>query len=142
MLAHLKQTAAKLDLPFGDRSMTFNSRRAQELGKWAEDCGKGQAFHRAVFQAYFADGCNIARTAVLTAIAAGVGLNPDDARAVIESESYREMVDRDWRRSRQLGITAVPTFIMNGRHLVGAQTYQELARLVEAGDSIIRRLDD
>jgi predicted DsbA family dithiol-disulfide isomerase len=141
MLAHLKQAAAKLDLPFGDRSMTFNSRRAQELAKWAEDSGKGEVFHRAVFQAYFGDGRNIARTAVLTAIAADVGLDPDGARAVMRNGSYRETVDRDWQRSRQLGITAVPTFVMNGRHLVGAQTYRDLTRLVETGDSKIRPLD-
>ena len=35
MLTRLRQVARELDLPFGDRTMTYNSRLAQELGKWA-----------------------------------------------------------------------------------------------------------
>ncbi len=35
MMAHLKQVASGLGLPFGDRKMTYNSRLAQEVGKWA-----------------------------------------------------------------------------------------------------------
>ena len=61
MLARLRQVARELDLPFGERKMTFNSRLAQELGKWAEDQGRGDAFHHAVFLAYFQRGENIAR---------------------------------------------------------------------------------
>ena len=135
MLAHLRQVARQLDLPFGDRPMTFNSRRAQELGKWAEAAGKGDIFHQTVFRAYFADGRNIATLPVLAELAADAGLDPDKARAVIEMGSYREAVDRDWQRSRTLGITAVPTFVMNGRRLVGAQTYPDLANFIAAEES-------
>ncbi|MBI5064136.1 MAG: DsbA family protein, partial [Desulfatitalea sp.] len=56
VLARLKSTAAGLGLPFTERSMTYNSRRAQELGKWAEESGQGEAFHRRAFEAYFAHG--------------------------------------------------------------------------------------
>ena len=45
MLARLRQVATELNLPWGERTMTFNSRLAQELGKWAEDRGRGEAFH-------------------------------------------------------------------------------------------------
>jgi predicted DsbA family dithiol-disulfide isomerase len=41
----LKQVADELGLPLGDRKMTFNSRLAQELAKWAESKGKGDEFH-------------------------------------------------------------------------------------------------
>jgi predicted DsbA family dithiol-disulfide isomerase len=40
--------------------MTYNSRLAQELGKWVETRGKGDQYHDAVFQAYFVDGKNLA----------------------------------------------------------------------------------
>jgi predicted DsbA family dithiol-disulfide isomerase len=130
LLAHLKKTAAQLSLPFGERRMTFNSRKAQELGKWAEDQGRGEAFHKAVFAAYFADGLNIARIPVLLDIDQTIGGNPDEARAVLEEERYKDAVDRDWQRSWRLGITAVPTFVHNGRSLVGAQSYQDLSRFI------------
>ena len=69
---------------------------------------------------------------VLMDIAQSVELDPNEARTVLETQRYKTAVDRDWQRSRTLGINAVPTFVMNGRHLVGAQTYQDLARFVQA----------
>ena len=134
MLARLKQVARELDLPFGDRPMTFNSRLAQELGKWAEEQGRGDAFHMAAFRAYFQHGENIALPSVLLRLSEDVGLAPAAAREVLDHRTYREVVDQDWQRSRRLGITAVPTFMIDGRRLVGAQTYAALeSMLVSAG---------
>ncbi|BBO70739.1 hypothetical protein DSCA_46690 [Desulfosarcina alkanivorans] len=130
MLARLRGVARELDLPFGDRKMTFNSRLAQELGKWAEDQGCGDAFHRAAFLAYFQRGENIARKPVLLQICAAVGLDPAAAEAVIDQRSCREAVDEDWRRSRRMGITAVPTFVLDDHRLVGAQSYAALETMV------------
>ena len=130
MLARLRQVAWELDLPFGERKMTFNSRLAQELGKWAEDQDRGDAFHHAVFLAYFQRGENIARQRVLLQICSAVGLDPAAAQAVLDQRSYREAVDQDWQRSSQMGITAVPTFVLNGLRLVGAQSYAALEGMV------------
>ena len=132
MLARLRQVAGELNLPFGDRKMTFNSRLAQELGKWAEDQGRGDTFHHAVFLAYFERGENIARPPVLLQICSAVGLDPAAAQAVLSQRSYRQAVDRDWQRSRRMGITAVPTFVLNGQRLVGAQSYTALQNMVLA----------
>ena len=130
MLARLKRTADDLGLPFGARTMTYNSRRAQELGKWAEAQGSGPAFHKSVFQAYFVHGLNIAQMPVLKDLAIQAGLDPGLAEEVLNQKRYAEAVDRDWEKSRQVGITAVPTFICNGRGLVGAQSYEALKDLV------------
>jgi predicted DsbA family dithiol-disulfide isomerase len=126
----LRQTAQRLNLPFGDRHMTFNSRRAQELGKWAEHEGLGSAFHNAVFRAYFAEGRNIHRLNVLMDIVRGIDGDPEAGRAALEEGRCRDAVDQDWQRSREMGITAVPTFVRNGRRLVGAQPYGELAHFL------------
>ena len=130
MLAHLKKTADQLGLPFGKRHMTFNSRRAQELGKWAEQRGLEDAFHRAVFEAYFSEGRNIAQLTVLLEIVNAIGGDPGEARTALEDGRFSAAVDQDWQRSRTMGITAVPTFVTNGRRLVGAQSYQDLARFI------------
>jgi predicted DsbA family dithiol-disulfide isomerase len=126
VLARLKSTAAGLGLPFTARSMTYNSRRAQELGKWAEEEGRGEAFHRLVFEAYFAHGRNIARLDVLMDLAATAGLDPLAVRTVLDQGRYKQAVDLDWQRSHAQGITAVPTFQINGRRLVGAQSYEAI----------------
>lgn len=130
MIARLKGIAEELDLPFGERKMTFNSRLAQELGKWAEDQGRGEAFHRSAFLAYFRDGENIARHGVLLNICQTIGLNPAAARTVLEDRTYRHTVDDDWQLSRRMGITAVPTFVIGNRRLVGAQTGAALEEML------------
>lgn len=130
ILTRLKQTADSLGLPFTERAMTYNSRRAQELGKWAEAMDLGEAFHHETFNAYFAQGRNIAKVAVLRDISATVGLDPDLAETVLHEGRYKAAVDEDWRRCYQIGITAVPTFHVDGRFLAGAQTYEAIKHLV------------
>ncbi len=129
VLARLKSTAADLGLPFTARSMTYNSRRAQELGKWAEAEGRGERFHHLVFEAYFAHGRNIAQLQVLAELVAAAGLDPAAAQRVLDEGRYQAAVDADWRRSRELGITAVPTFQIQGRRLVGAHPYEAIRDL-------------
>ncbi len=130
MMAHLKATAAKLDLPMGIRKSTYNSRLAQEVGLWAETKGKGPAFHDAAFRAYFAEGQNLADVSVLLALMGSVGLDLTEGQKVIDQRSFRGAVDADWQLSRAKGITAVPTFIMGQDRLVGAQSYEVLERMV------------
>jgi predicted DsbA family dithiol-disulfide isomerase len=132
MLQRLEQTAVRLGLPFGERRMSFNSRRAQEAAKWAESHGKADAFHNAVFRAYFADGKNLNAIETLAAAAESVGLKGVDLEGVLQSKAFKAAVDQDWLRSHQLGIAAVPTFRMNEENLVGAQPYEQLAAFMTA----------
>ncbi|KPK88762.1 MAG: hypothetical protein AMJ94_14205 [Deltaproteobacteria bacterium SM23_61] len=130
MLARLKQVADDLGLPWGTRKMTFNSRLAQEMGKWAEVKGEGDEFHDAVFRTYFVEGKNIAKKDVLLELVKKVGLPVREARKVLESRSFREAVDEDWNLSMKWGITAVPTFVIDGHAVVGAQPYGVLEQFL------------
>ena len=112
----------------GDRTMTYNTRMAQELGKWAESQGRGDEFHNRVFRAYFAEGKNIGNVSELVSLAGEIGLSGTDAQEVMETRSFREAVDRDWQHSRAMQVTAVPTFIMDSQAVVGAQPYEALER--------------
>jgi predicted DsbA family dithiol-disulfide isomerase len=138
-MGHLKKVAAELGLPWGMRTRTYNSRRAQELGKWAEALGKGDEFHMAVFQSYFADGRNIADISVLKEIAGTIGLDGRMAEQALAERTFKEAVDRDWEYSRTCGITAVPTFMVDGQQVVGAQPYQALQDLVTAAGGNMRK---
>ena len=123
-------------LDYGDRTMTYNSRLAQELAKWAETQPGGDAIHDALFRAYFVDGLNIALADTLVKIAEQVGLHIDEAREVLDSRRFKEAVDADWQRSSELGVTGVPTFVAGGRVVVGAQPYEELENLVISAGTI------
>ncbi len=131
--ARLKQAAQDAGLPLGDREMTYNSRLAQELGKWAESKGRGDDFHHRAFKAYFVDGINIGKVSLLASLAGEIGLPEDEAREVLQKRVFKEAVDSDWIRSRRKGIQAVPTFLLGERILVGAQPYEKMVLFVEDG---------
>ncbi len=128
------QMKARMDaegLPYGERSMTYNSRIAQELGKWADTQPGGEAIHDALFRAYFVEARAISQPAVLLEIVKAVGLPVDAARQVIEQRTFKEAVDADWTLSREYGITGVPTFVAGRYGVVGAQPYEALEALVK-----------
>ena len=127
----LRQVARELGLPLGERTKTYNSRLAQELAKWAESNGKGDEFHKAVFEAYFIAGKNIGKVDELILLAQSLGLPDEEARQVLELRTYKEAVDSDWSRCHALGITAVPTFVMDHQGVVGFQPYEALEQLLK-----------
>jgi predicted DsbA family dithiol-disulfide isomerase len=133
-----EQMKARMDaegLPYGERTMTYNSRLAQELGKWADTQPGGEALHDALFRAYFVEARDISQPAVLLEIAEQVGLSAAGAREVLEKRTFKEAIDRDWELSRRYGVTGVPTFVAGDRGVVGAQPYEVLERLVRQAAS-------
>jgi len=130
MQAAMRKRMDAEGLPYGNRTMTYNSRLAQELGSWADPVPGGEAIHDALFRAYFVDGRNLGDPAALVEIAESVGLPGDEAKKVIETRSHRAQVDADWEKARRYGVTGVPTFVAGGRGVVGAQPYEVLEQLV------------
>jgi predicted DsbA family dithiol-disulfide isomerase len=134
MHERLAGIAAAEGLPMSPgRTRTYNSRLAQELGKWAESRGAGDPFRRAVYNAFFVEGIDIGRADALVRIAGAVGLDPAEARGALEDRLFAPAVDADWRRARETGVTAVPTHDCDGRRLVGFAPYEDFRRLIGKG---------
>jgi len=130
----IRQLMADEGLPFGRRSMTYNSRLAQELGKWADTQPGGSKIHDALYKAYFVDNCNLASVSILLQVVADLGLPVDEAEKVLAERKFAKDVDADWRRAQTIGISAVPTFVVGNRGLAGAQPYEQMERfLLDAG---------
>ena len=119
-------------LPYGERTHTYNSRLAQELGKWADTQEGGFALHDAIYKAYFVDGRNVGDVETLVGLAASVGLSADAAREVLTKRTFRDAIDQDWKSSRAAGVTGGPTFAAGGYGVVGAQPYEVLEQLMAA----------
>jgi predicted DsbA family dithiol-disulfide isomerase len=132
------QMKARMDaegLPYGERTMTYNSRLAQELGKWADTQPGGEALHDALFRAYFVDARDISQPAVLLDVVERVGLSVEGAREALERRTFKAAVDADWELSRRYGVTGVPTFVAGRHGVVGAQPYEALEQLVRTAAS-------
>ncbi len=129
-LARLSQVAASLDLPFGARSHTYNSRNAQELGLWVAEQGKFEAYLKAIYHAYFVDGVNIARPEELIKIVRTLGLDGTRAQQALEEHSFAASLDKELDAALSSGIRAVPTLRCEGRELVGFQTLEACRQLI------------
>ncbi len=131
MKRQMREFMAEAGLEYGERTHTYNSRLAQELAKWADTQEGGQAIHDALYRAYFVDNINLSDIGALVEIASDLNLDRNLARQIIEQRSFREAVDADWERARQLGITGVPTFYKHDLAVVGCQPYEILERFVQ-----------
>jgi predicted DsbA family dithiol-disulfide isomerase len=132
--AMYQQMKARMDaegLPYGRRTHTYNSRLAQELGKWADTQPGGAALHDALYKAYFVEARNIGDPDILVEIAENVGLDGAEARKVLDERRFKDAIDADWQKSAAYGVTGVPTFVAARYGVVGAQPYEALAQLVE-----------
>src|SRR6185369_8791379 len=88
MHAQMKARMTAEGLPYGERTMTYNSRLAQELGKWADTEAGGEALHDALFRAYFVDARDISQPDVLLDVVEQAGLSRDAAREVLEKRTF------------------------------------------------------
>ena len=117
---HLRELMRLEGLPYGNRTHTYNSRLAQELSKWGGEFSESSMLNQKIFEAYFVDGQNLADQDLLAKLAGEAGLSTQEASEVLENHLYKEVVDIDWMRSGQIGISAVPTFVIGQYGISGA----------------------
>ncbi len=129
----MEQRAAGLGIAFTrGRDWTSNSHLALEAAEFAGEHGEPMRFHRAMFKAYFQDLVDIGDLDTVVRIGADAGLPDAELRAALASGHYRDNVDEEIRWAQQIGVTAVPTFVLGGRYgIVGAQeqaVFEDLLR--------------
>ncbi len=117
--------------PFG-----VDSRPALVGAKIAEANDVGDAYHDAVFRAYWQEGKSIEETAVLADIAENVGLNRDEFLQALEEDDWQTAVTADVYQAHQFGLSGVPAAVFGNKYLLsGAQPYpvfeQVMAKLEE-----------
>jgi predicted DsbA family dithiol-disulfide isomerase len=138
MFTHVTAIAAAdgLHLDF-DRAIAANTFDAHRLIAWA--AGRGlQAEMLDAFQlAHFGKGIDIGSRPALAEVAGSIGLDPAAALAYLESPAGTEAVTTDLREAQELGITSVPTFVIDGKYAI--QGAQESATILAAFEEITRR---
>lgn len=121
----LQEIARSNKLEFRSIDRIYNTRVAHEATEYAREHGKGNEFHKAVFRKVYAEGQDPSQWEVLRAVAQEVGLNPDEMQREVESEKYTANVADQVRWAYQIGVTGVPTYVINNRYaIVGAQPYE------------------
>ncbi|BCJ43643.1 polyketide synthase [Actinoplanes ianthinogenes] len=138
MFAHVAGVGANVGLTLDfDRAIAANTFAAHRLIAWAAGQDRQADMLDALQRAHFTDGVDIGSLPALAEVAASIGLDPAAALAYLESEAGTSAVQVDLTEARELGITSVPTFVIDGKYAV--QGAQEPAALIAAFEEIARR---
>ncbi|MCL4120448.1 UNVERIFIED_CONTAM: hypothetical protein GTU68_012959 [Idotea baltica] len=98
---------------------TFN---AHQLLHWADQQGRKHDLKQAMFSAHFTDRRNLSDDAVLADIAGEIGLDRNEALAVLTDQRYAQHVRDAEKFWLQQGIQGVPALVLDRKYLVtGAQ---------------------
>ncbi|OZI48837.1 DsbA family oxidoreductase [Bordetella genomosp. 4] len=118
----IAERAAAVGMPMHqtEESRSYNTFGAHRLLHWAGTLGQEQqvALKRQLLKVYHFDNYDTSETDVLVQAAQDVGLDADAARDVVESGRYTDEVRAEQAKWRELGITSVPSVIINDKYLV------------------------
>lgn len=111
-----------------DRYIEANTRDAHRLLHLAHERGLGPELKERLMRAQFSEGALMDDTGTLLDLAGEVGLDRDEARAVLASDLYDEAVEADLAQAAAFGATGVPFFVFDRAFAVsGAQPVETFA---------------
>ncbi len=141
MFQHVSAAGAPDGIRFDwDRVATApNTVDAHRLVLWAAERGREWEMAEALFHAYFTEGRDLNSADDLAAAAVEAGLDAEEARAFLAGGEGRGEVLRSQEEARELGISGVPFFVIDGRWAIsGAQPVEAFLRAFDevaaAGD--------
>jgi predicted DsbA family dithiol-disulfide isomerase len=118
----LKRRAQAKGLTMVQREIIPSTHRAHEAAAFARAKGQEDAMQAALLRRYWVTGQDLWAMDTLTAAAVDAGLEPEELREAIETRQYADEVDAAVESSRQLGVSAVPTFLFENQFVIqGAQ---------------------
>lgn len=119
---------AGLDFERATQRRSWNTFDVHRVLHEARDAGVDQAFNERLFDAYFRKAENPTDAALLREIGVSLGMTADSIDAILTSERHADEVQAEIDYYQQLGVSAVPSFIVAERYLVsGAQPPDVLA---------------
>jgi predicted DsbA family dithiol-disulfide isomerase len=135
IIANVSERAAEVGLDFRmDRALRANTLLAHRLIWMAgqPDSPVAQdAMKERLLRAYFHDGVNIGDPDVLADCAAEVGFDRDEVHEFLASGRGTDEVRAELDHASDNGITAVPTYVVNGRWAIpGAQEPETFAQVL------------
>jgi predicted DsbA family dithiol-disulfide isomerase len=116
--ATLRQRGAEVGFVFGERPRVWNTFDAHRLLHWAGLQGRQRELKHALLAAYHTHAQNPGAHDVLLRLCAEVGLDVRRAADILAGDEYAAEVRAAERHWQQLGISAVPSVVIDDRHLI------------------------
>ena len=98
----------------------------------AQERGKAEGFSEAMYKAFFQDDRDIGQDEVILDVAASVGLDSGDVMIALQSAERRarQRSDQDYA-ANTVGITSVPSIVVNGQVLPGVPSATRLRKVID-----------
>ena len=124
--------AAEVGLQYDfDNGIINNTMNAHRLLHWAKEQGLQNELKERIFKAYYTEGIDTADIAELVRLAKETGLDPVQARKVLEENLYVKEVLQDQQEAAELGVQGVPFYVFNRKYAVsGAQPSEVFAQVL------------
>lgn len=117
---------------FADDMRMHNTFNTHQLLHWATLQGRGDDLKQAFFVAHFTDLRDLSDTAELTAIAAEIGLDQEEAVAILADQRFASAVRAEEQFWTQQGINGVPAMVFDRQYLVtGAQGVENFTSILK-----------
>ena len=116
---------AGIDFNFDD-SKVVNSYKAHLLIQLSKTKNLANEMEEALFEAQFLDGKNIDDEETLIQLAKSIGITEDEAKNALQSDELGYLVKQDMQLAAQLGINAVPFFVINDKYGISGAQQPEL----------------
>ena len=136
ILDHVTSVAAQDNITFNMdialRANTFLAHRLLSYALLKHGAAVQILLKERIMDAYFTDGKNIGDIDVLADCAESAGINRAEAHTFLNSDELVDEVRSEIAEAAEYGVTAVPTFIINGQWSVpGAQDVEMFERIIE-----------
>lgn len=132
MYENLNKLGLQYGIKFSPQDRLSNSRLAILLGEYIRlhSHEHEDAYHEAIFKAYFTDGQDIGDQAVLSTILNQLGMKPDTLSLALNDPASEGRMQENSNAAFQARVTGTPTFFIGDLRVVGAQPYP---RILAAG---------
>ncbi len=135
IIANVSATAAEAGLDFDmARALRANTLLAHRLIWWAGQPGspvRQDDMNERLLKAYFVDGLHIGDPDVLAECACSIGADRAAVAAFLASDTGQAEVEAELAHAHDNGITAVPTYVIDGRWAIpGAQEPETFAQVL------------
>ena len=108
------------------------SAAAAEAAYCAGDQGKFWDYHDILFDNWTGENVGAFNTQRLQAFGEALGLKMDEFRSCLDNHKYASQVAQDRAGGDKLGVKATPTFFINGKPVLGAQSFAAFQTEIEA----------
>lgn len=136
ILDHVTSVAAQDNITFNMdiavRANTFLAHRLLSYALKQHGAAVQIPLKERIMDAYFTNGKNISDINVLADCAESAGIDRTEAHTFLSGDEFVDEVRNEIAEATEYGVTAVPTFIINGQWSVpGAQDVEMFERIIE-----------